>query len=76
MSKDPRVPIGYVEALVCFPLYDGDDIKSSNSFDWFEYHQPSVTNSGKLGECSRLVKVLKVEIKLVEETKNEHMRTL
>lgn len=52
-----RKPIGYVEAVVRLPLYEGDgegDRLEDGSYDWFEYRQPGIKN-GRVGECRRPV---------------------
>lgn len=46
-----RKQIGYVEATVRLPIYEGD--KTSGDFPWFEYVEPGITKDGDLGVCRR-----------------------
>jgi len=58
---DERIPVAFVEAVVRFPLYEGDTRESS--WNWFEYREPGITKTGELGTCNRPVTVLKTEVK-------------
>jgi len=65
-----RDPIGYVEAIVRFPLYDGD--KTDGSWTWFEYAEPGITTKGGLGVCTRQCTTVRAEVVLLsiaEESK-------
>jgi hypothetical protein len=68
--KEKRVPIGFVEATVRFPLYEGDKTTTpggySMTWDWFEYNEPGITETGEIGTCRRKCEVLKAEVKRAE----------
>lgn len=62
--------IGYVEATVRFPLYEGDDLLS-DEFPWFVYDAPGIAPDGYFATCRRecqtvSAKVVKVELSSVE----------
>jgi len=63
MSND-RKPIGFVEATVRFPLYEGDQYEG-RTFDFFEYREPGITSKGDIGTCVRKVEVVKSEVKML-----------
>lgn len=50
-----RKPVAYVEAVVRFPLYEGDDPSDEGGYDWFVYEQPGIKD-GELAVCRRPVK--------------------
>ena len=50
-----RKPIGYLEATVTIPLYEGDTVGQEGPGAWWEYGEPCVTANGALGECKRQV---------------------
>lgn len=60
--KDERTPIGFVEATVRFPLYEGDNT-DRNAWDWFEFREPGITSTGEIGVCVRKCEVIKAEVK-------------
>lgn len=47
-----RQPIAFVEAVVRFPLYDGDKIERDSWTD-FVYEEPGIHPNGDLGVCRR-----------------------
>lgn len=50
-----RKIIGYLEATVRIPLYEGDEFDSKGPGAWWEYQQPGITSAGTLGVCARSV---------------------
>lgn len=46
-----RIPVGYVEAVVRFPIYAGDSCEPP--WDDFVYEEPGITARGNLGVCRR-----------------------
>lgn len=62
MSKhEERKPIGFVRAVVEFPLYEGD-VTERETFNDFIYEEPGITERGELGVCRRDCKTLSFEI--------------
>lgn len=59
--KEERQPIGFVEATVRFPLYEGD--RTDGDWDWFEFREPGINKNGELGTCVRKCEVIKAEVK-------------
>ena len=55
-----REPIGYLEATVQFPLYEGDSLNSS--WNNFIYEEPGITDEGELGVCRRICKVINATV--------------
>jgi hypothetical protein len=57
-----RVPIGYVEAVVRFKVFEGDRVDKTE-FPWFEYNEPSIAD-GKLASCRRECETIKATVHL------------
>lgn len=51
--SEKRVPIGYVRAVVEFPLYEGDITERPRGWNDFTYEEPGITPKGDLGVCRR-----------------------
>lgn len=65
MRDEQRTPVAFVEAVVRFPLYEGDTRDSD--WSWFEYREPGVTPTGELGVCSRPVTTVRAKIIEIRE---------
>ena len=61
VNRENKKPVAFVEAVVRFPLYEED--KRDGCWDWFEYREPGFTENGEIGVCTRLVTVLRAEVK-------------
>lgn len=55
-----RQPIGYVEATVRFPIYEGDNLESA--WDDFVYDEPGITTDGQLSTCTRQCQTLEAHV--------------
>ena len=62
MTTETRTPIGYVQATVQVPLYEGDNLEGSSDFDWFIYEEPGITPDGQLGVVRRKCNVVTTEV--------------
>ena len=60
---DERTPIGFLEATVRIPIFEGDHYEGNGPGDWWEYAQPGVAKGGVLGTCRR--KVTEVSRRLI-----------
>jgi hypothetical protein len=52
--------VGYVEAVVQFPIYENDKVEESQ-FPWFIYEEPGIKN-GHLATCRRECKTISAKI--------------
>ena len=63
-----RAPIGFLRAVVEFPLYEGDSIDRDGArWNDFIYEEPGITPSGELGVCRRTCKTISAEVRKVAE---------
>ena len=47
-----RSPTHYLTATVRIPIYAGDKL-DRDSWDWFEFREPGITQSGEIATCVR-----------------------
>ncbi len=57
--------IGHIEALVRFPLYEGDKI-DRDAWNDFIYEEPGITAKGDLAVCRRECETLSNTLVLIE----------
>ena len=55
-----RTPVAFVEAVVRFPLYEGD----RQDLPWtdFVYAEPGISETGQLGVCQRPCKTISAKV--------------
>lgn len=59
MESD-RKPLGYVTAIVRFPIYEGEE--ENEAFDWFEFRLPGVDRNSGVGICMRECETLDAQV--------------
>ena len=69
-TETKKTQIGYVEAVVRFKLYEGDDLGSGHP--WFIYEEPGIHPDGYLASCRRDVETVNSTVHLLAESNQGH----